>query len=231
MSHLPRLLILEAALLLLLPFAALAAPPGSASAPISERYFPAKDFSGLRPSKTLALLPIRGFQQTTDYTCGPAAILTLLEFYGIPADEQALAQEMRTRPGSGTHPLSMVSCLRKHGLEVEWGEETLGDGSGMKMIRKNLESGIPTIVEWIDWGGHYALVIGHDNRGTETVDDDVIILADPYDRHDDVEDGVTVFNAERFYYMWFDRNCFDRPYNRLWIKAVPKKGRSGRPSR
>ena len=32
-------------------------------------------------SEHLKMLPIRAFQQTTSYTCGPAALITLLEYY------------------------------------------------------------------------------------------------------------------------------------------------------
>lgn len=209
-------------LLLLSPLAGMAEQSNIVKAPNPGFYFPKTDFTTVKPSPSLAFLPIRGFQQTTEYTCGPAIIVSLLKYYGMEGNELTMAKEMGTRPGSGTHPLAMVNWLKGHGFDVEWGEETLGDGSGMKMIRKNLEAGIPIIVEWIDWGGHYGLTVGHDNRGTPSVDDDVLLLADPYDRYDEVADGITVFNAERFYYMWFDAHCFDRPMTRVWIKAVPK---------
>jgi len=209
-------------LLLLLVFSTMSAMAEQSGIPkIADAgtYFPKTDFRTVQPTKSLVILPISCFQQTTEYTCGPAVLVTLTRYYGMSVDEMGIAKEVATRPGSGTHPLAMVKWLRGHGFDVEWGEETAGDGSGMRMIRKNLEAGIPTIVEWIDWGGHYALAVGHDDRGTPSVDDDVIILADPYDRYDEVADGVTHYNAERFYYMWFDARCFDRPMSRVWIKA------------
>ena len=47
------------------------------------------------------------------------------------------------------------------------------------------------MVEWMDWGGHWVVVVGYDTRGTDTVWDDVIIFADSVDCHDDRVDGIT----------------------------------------
>ena len=42
--------------------------------------------------------------------------------------------------------------------------------------------------------------------GTESESDDVLILADPYDTSDHLQDGYVVNSAERFFYMWFDHS-------------------------
>ena len=90
------------------------------------------------------------------------------------------------------------------------------------MLRKNLENGIPTMVEWMDWGGHWVVVTGYDTRGTDTIWDDVIIFADSVDSHDDRVDGVTYFNYGEFDAMWFDAHYFPAGMNdRVWIVAVP----------
>ena len=34
--------------------------------------------------------------------------------------------------------------------------------------------------------------------------DDVLILADPYDTSDHLQDGYFTINAERFFYMWHE---------------------------
>ena len=90
------------------------------------------------------------------------------------------------------------------------------------MLRENLRNGIPTIVEWIDWGGHWVVVVGYDTRGTETVWDDVIIFADSADCHDDLVDGVTYFNYGEFDAMWFDAHYFpEMMRDRAYVVAVP----------
>ena len=46
----------------------------------------------------------------------------------------------------------------------------------------SLREGSPIIVENVDWGGHWRVIIGYDTMGTESPLDDVLILMDPYKR-------------------------------------------------
>lgn len=82
---------------------------------------------------------------------------------------------------------------------------------------------MPTIVEWIDWGGHWVIAVGYDTRGTPTPDDDILTFADPSDCTDGNVDGLTYFNAERFDSMWFDAFNFGRPMKKLYITAEPRR--------
>jgi hypothetical protein len=78
------------------------------------------------------------------------------------------------------------------------------------------------MVEWIDWGGHWVVVVGYDDRGTETPWDDIIIFADSVDCHDDRVDGITYFNYGRFDAMWFDAHYFpENMRDRAYVIAVP----------
>ena len=182
------------------------------------QYFSSLNFDGLKSSESLTLLDLRAYQQTTSYTCGPCSVLTLMNYYGQKGDEMNIAEEMGTSKKKGTNPKQMVTWLENNGYDVEWAE----NGS-IERLRENLKKGIPTIVEWIDWGGHWVVCVGYDDRGTKEKTDDVIIFADPSDSHDDNPDGITYFNAVRFSYMWFDAFLFDRPMNKIYITAVPKK--------
>ena len=76
-------------------------------------------------------------------------------------------------------------------------------------VIRNLKNGIPIMAEWIDWGGHWQIIVGYDTMGTESIEDDVIIFADPYDTSDHCRDGYYVFGAERFFFMWFDAKYFN----------------------
>ncbi len=49
----------------------------------------------------------------------------------------------------------------------------------------------------------------------------MVIFADPYDRHDDNKDGMDWFNAQRFYYMWYDALLFDKVMKQIYITATP----------
>ena len=164
----------------------------------------------------LVLLDLKGYQQTTEYTCGPAAVLTLLRYYKRNGDEMQLAREMITSSTTGTTPENMAGWLQGNGFVVAWGENGTLD-----LIRENLARKVPTLIEWSDWGGHWVVAVGYDTRNTASLADDVIIFADPYDRHDDLEDGINWFNAERFYYMWYDARLFGKMMYRIYITATP----------
>lgn len=169
-------------------------------------------------SGSLIMLPLRAYQQTTSYTCGPATLITLLRYYHRDGDEMKIAEEAHCSKDKGTNPQNMVAWLESHGFDVKWGEH-----GSVDMLRKNLAEGLPTIVEWIDWGGHWVIVVGYDTRGTENPRDDVIYFADPADGIDGTRDGLTSYNARKFDSMWFDAFLFDRPMFKVYITAVPKK--------
>lgn len=169
-----------------------------------------------KPIEGLAFLEVDSYQQTTEYTCGPAAVVSLMGYYVMPADEMTIAAEMGTSSTIGTNPEQMATWLNTHGFEATWHQE-----GSLEMLRENLANNIPTLVEWSDWGGHWVLVIGYDVRDPEDIMDDVIIFADPYDHHDDNPDGLTWFNAQRFYYMWYDALLFGSVMRRVYINVRP----------
>ena len=83
------------------------------------------------------------------------------------------------------------------------------------------------MVCWNDWGGHWQVIIGYDTMGTETEQDDVIIVADPYDTTDHNQDGYGVYGAERFYYNFTMYDFFDEEdgNDMLFIAAKPATAR------
>ena len=175
--------------------------------------------SNIKPSHTtegLTFLNVESYQQTTEYTCGPAAVLSLLKYYGKQGDEMAIASEMGTSSTIGTNPDQMVAWLNTNGFVASWHHE-----GSLEMLQEYLANNIPILVEWSDWGGHWVLVIGYDIRDPKNLMDDVIIFADPYDYHDDNPDGLTWFNAQRFYYMWYDALLFGSVKKRIYISAKP----------
>lgn len=170
------------------------------------------------PVKGLTFLEVDAKLQTTEYTCGPAAVVSLLRFWGRDGDEMTIAKEMGTSTTTGTTPDQMTDWLNKNGFKASWHQE-----GSLELLQKNLSENIPTLVEWSDWGGHWVLVVGYDIRNPEDIMDDVIIFADPYDYYDDHRDGLTWFNAQRFYYMWYDALLFGKVMKKIYIQAVPVK--------
>ena len=96
----------------------------------------------------------------------------------------------------------------------------------MYTIQGWLAEGKPVMFCWNDWGGHWQVIIGYDTMGTETTQDDVIIVADPYDTTDHNQDGYGVYGAERFLYNFTFYNFFSEESGELndycFLVATPE---------
>jgi hypothetical protein len=189
------------------------------------RYYTGIDFSTLKSDSNLTVIPLKSYrQQVTNYSCGAVAAMTAMSYYGLPvnntdADEDRVAHEIyeNVTEKTGLNPEQITQWYRRNGWNATW-----GTGGSRDMLRKNLKNGIPTMVEWMDWGGHWVIVTGYDTRGTDTVWDDMIIFADSVDCHDDRVDGVTYFNYGEFDAMWFDAHYFPEGMrDRVWVVAMP----------
>ncbi len=205
------------------------------------KWYPKIDFSKLEPTEGFFFIKgLRGYQQSTEYTCGPAVLLSLAKYYKIHGiednkkTEMKIAQEagtlseeaaLKVKKRPGTEPDQMLKWLNDHGFKAEIEFENKGDGSGLKKIQQNLKKGIPTIVEWANLMGHWVIVVGLDTRGPKHPLDDVIIFADPYDKYDDVQDGYSYINASVFYWLWYEAFLLEKtPRKTMWrtmITAIP----------
>jgi len=189
------------------------------------RYYTGIDFDSLSSTDHLTVIPLKSYrQQVTNYSCGAVAAMTVMSYYGRPVnntddEEILLAHGMNpdVSEKTGINPEQMTSWFNRNGWNATW-----HTGGNREMLLANLNAGIPTIVEWIDWGGHWVVVVGYDTRGTETVWDDVIIFADSVDCHDDRVDGITYANYGEFDAMWFDAHYFPPGMqDRVYVVATP----------
>ncbi|HEX3047842.1 MAG TPA: C39 family peptidase [Bacillota bacterium] len=215
------------------------------------KYFVHPDVYELTSNKTLTVISrFKTYQQTTEVTCGPCAALMVLYHYGntkwqelkiaeIMKTNQDLDKDNKTEPGQanergeyGTSTEHMVAFFKQIGWKVtssltegklEEGK-TFKDHAGFKdWVVKKLKQNTPVMVEWIDWLGHWQVIIGYDTMGTDALGDDVLILADPYDTSDHLQDGYYLFDAERFYYMWADGFILPESQSQQqWLIATPK---------
>lgn len=195
-------------------------------------YFKKIDVYNMKSGGSLLLLEnYKTYQQHTGYTCGPAAALTVVQhFLGrAPDSEMEMAKIMETHPAGvkdpGTNTRGMSRYFEQKGWQVK---NALKDGSPetytkfLRFVDDNLKQGIPIMVENVDWGGHWRVIIGHDTMGDTNGMNDVLILADPYDTTDHNQDGYNIASAERFYCMWFDAHLFrEKEKLRQWLTAVP----------
>jgi hypothetical protein len=164
------------------------------------------------PSRGKWFLNLPAIQQQTDSTCGAAVVATLENRTGKTVTEMAMARLLGTNSQAGTTYEQMVAGLEKLGYPVAH-----GTNGTVTFLRERLEQGKPTIIEWVDWGGHWVAVVGYDTRGTDAYGDDILIFSDPSDIFDGVQDGFTTFNAQRFEYMWIGELYSGRRMDRIWI--------------
>jgi hypothetical protein len=184
------------------------------------------------PTKHFVLLNISSYQQTTNYTCGPAVIMTLMRHYGMlsPSEmnrttELRIASEMNTTI-LGTSQLKMVEWLRQHGFNVSYGQDVTLD-----MLVDNLNRGIPTIIAWNDFNVHSMLVVGYNSSGASpTGDNDKIFTADPSSSGYIVDNGATINGADTLtpkqleLNQIYARDFFNPSHSEvgMYIVAVPK---------
>ncbi|MBP2627141.1 MAG: hypothetical protein H6Q68_1852 [Firmicutes bacterium] len=194
-------------------------------------YYSSLDYYNLKSTNTLTILSTyKTYQQSTEITCGPAAALTvLIHFDNTNWDELTIAKIMGTKPAIGTDTKGMVKFFKQIGWNVTSSLTTTKDGTTFKTVQEfkafvlsNLKNNTPILVENIDWGGHWRVIIGYDTMGTETTADDVLILADSYDTADHSQDGYVVNPVEKFYYMWFDAHMLPKgQQQQQWIVVKP----------
>ncbi|MDR0570407.1 MAG: hypothetical protein LBG71_04190 [Clostridiales Family XIII bacterium] len=110
-------------------------------------------------------------------------------------------------------------------LDVTGG--ALDDGAGTEMtlfeaIPWYIRHGVPVIIGSQNWAGHYQVAIGYDDMGTPDISDDVLIMADPYDDSDHLQDGYVIQSYERLINDWsvrFDRNFTNFVFTAAWPKG------------
>lgn len=168
------------------------------------------------------------YQQTTDYSCGPAIVLTVLNYFGeTNFDELKLMKIMESKPSIGTSLSNMVRFFKDLGWNVQSSLETpqfKDENEFQKFIMKTLSDGKPIMVENVDWGGHWRVIIGYDSIGTEdNFEDDVLILVDPYDVSDHCQDGYVIDSFSKFFSSWFDHNMLPKEESEQpWLVVSPK---------
>ena len=193
-------------------------------------YFAQPDIYNMKSTNTLTIISnFKTRQQSTGYSCGPVAAGMVVEnLLGKQLhSEKEICKIMDTSTTKGTDCKGMVKYFKEIGWQVK---SSVDNGSPkeyekfLKFVKTNLQEGTPIIVENVDWGGHWRVIIGYDDMGTAHIGDDVLIMADPFDTSDHLQDGYNILSAERFFYMWFDAHLFKPGLrDKQWLTARPKK--------
>ena len=172
-------------------------------------YFAHPDYYHMQSSDTLTILTgFQTMQQTSEWACGVTSTLMVLNWYDRLGDwnEESLAALRHSLEGTGL--AGYPGTTLRQAMDIF-------DGVGGFTYTTNLDYEDPSSEVWMDtiqgwlaegkpvmvcWGGHWQVIIGYDTMGTETQQDDVFIVADPYDTTDHCQDGYGVLMAERFLY-------------------------------
>ena len=202
---------------------------GSGDHPQS-RYYVANDYFHMQSDATLHILSrFKTYQQTTEYTCGAASALMVLNWFGQKQyHEKAIATLLETHRVKGSAVENIADLFDLIGWNVDYHASTDRNfqtvEAAEQAIINYIDRGIPIMVDWVDWAGHWQVLIGIDTCGTDTPYDDVLIFADPYDVTDHKQDGYYTYPLGRFFGMWREGPCAEKanPYQQPFVAAWPK---------
>lgn len=126
---------------------------------------------GRRLPENLIRVPL--VRQSTDYTCGVAALQSLLAFFAVEEREDRLAAELRSNRKQGTAFERIVKAAEKRGLSAQ-----VKVGMTVPELERNIDSRKPVLCLVQAWAesengqavnyerrwqdGHYVVAVGYD---------------------------------------------------------------------
>ena len=193
------------------------------------RYYVINDYFNMESGGGLHILSrFATAQQNTEYTCGCTAALMVLNYYGIHKyNEKEIGRIIEVDPKKGTSVEGLLKLFEAAGLKTDYHADTKPRFDSVesfeKYIVEKIDRGIPIMVDWLDWNGHWQVIIGIDICKNESPFDDVLILADPYDITDHCQDGYLIYPLGRFFDMWREGGCAGKqvPYEQPFVTAFP----------
>lgn len=192
-------------------------------------YYVMNDYYNMKSNENLHIISqFKTYQQTTEYTCGCAAAVMTLDHFGENSyDEMQIGELVEVHPTMGTSVEGLRDFFMNIGYEVDYHADTDYRFDTIESCEQyflqQIDAGIPIMVNWVDWYGHWQVVIGLDTCGTESPYDDVLILADSYDVTDHYQDGYYIYPFGRFFSMWREGPCAEKdvPYEQPFVVAYP----------
>ena len=153
-----------------------------------------------RTARAPQLVPVPLISQSSPWTCGPAALMAALVYFGVYDDPQSrLDDELGATPEDGTAVRSLVAVARRYGLAAH-----ARTGLTIDDLTRALAGGAVVIValqawaaaEESDWrshweDGHYVVVVG--------VTGDRVYVMDP-----SVRTGYAYLPRDQFVDRWHD---------------------------
>ncbi len=149
------------------------------------------------------LIQVPMTRQATDYTCGVAALQSILYYYGKEFREDQLAQKLQADSIHGTQYPKIVEFARSLGFRVD--VQTLMTLDDLKRQINDRKPVIVLIQAWpdspVDWSkdwkdGHYAIALGYDTDNLYFMDPSTlghytfIPIPEFLDRWHDTDEGL-----------------------------------------
>ena len=189
------------------------------------RYYIINDFYNMESDSDLHILShFETYQQTTEYSCGCAAALMVLNYLGNhDYNELEICELAGTDTSKGTSVEGLYSFLDTLGFRLDFHADSKPRFNDIAecedYLIQAIDSGAPILIDWVDWYGHWQTIIGIDTCGTDSPYDDVLIMADSYDVTDHYQDGYYVVPFGRFFDMWREGPCAGKeaPYEQPFI--------------
>lgn len=193
------------------------------------RYYVFNDYYNMESDETLHILThFKTYRQTTEYTCGAACCLMVLNWFGKDRYREMLISDLiESIPEKGSAAENIADFFDLIGWEVDYHADTdlrFTEAEAFEnYIIDCIDHNIPVLVDWVDWAGHWQVIIGIDTCGTDEIYDDVLIFADPYDVSYHFHDGYYTFPVMRFLSMWREGPCAQKaePYLQPFVTAWP----------
>lgn len=127
--------------------------------------------NGGHPGWSCIRVRVPPVRQPDGYTCGVAALQSVLHYYGHSVRFDALSAALGADPDQGTNHRRIAAYAQAHGIDVMIFTEM-----GLDALRALIDAGIPVIVALQAWGdnpqagyvdrwddGHYVVVVGYDH--------------------------------------------------------------------
>jgi hypothetical protein len=191
-------------------------------------YYISHDFYNMSSSWSLHILNnYKTIQQTEEYSCGCATLLSIFNYYWIDwYNEMDICKHIWTSELTGSSPDWIISFINEiwlnnfHHAAEDYFFSSPEDFEDYLIVK--LDSWFVTLVDWLDYGWHWQVIIWIDTMWTDDIYDDVLIMADSLDDTDHNQDWYYITSFARFFYMREEASFTETKYKQPFITIFPK---------
>lgn len=152
------------------------------------------------PQKPI-VVPVPYCQQETEFTCGPAVLKMVMQYFGENMAERRLRKHTKSTPTKGTNHEKLITATRKLGYHC-----FVKQNSQPRHLKSFINRGYPVIINWQEPDtndGHYSIIFGY--------------LTNHFFIHDPYQPKRKVLSAETLLPLWHDGG------QQRWIMIASKE--------